>query len=288
MILYYALGGGLGHVTRAYAVLHTLERATPAVILSSSQCIVDIPPPDGVRVQNVPASFAQDRHAYRAWLVRLLAEMQPTALYLDVFPAGIVGEFCDCPELDQVPTHYVARRLRWDAYTRQVHGRTPRFHTTFILEPLEAPHLEYIDACSACIIPLSLIDPPKKLSISEGAIQEQASMLAEPFWLIVHSGSREEVHELVAYAEELRNCERSSVRLLVAAPEHHVPALPVYAHGLGPFPASTLFPFAERVISACGFNVMRQMAPFREKHHGMPFGRRFDDQYWRAAYWKQR
>jgi len=287
VILYYALGGGLGHLTRACAVLHTLECTTPAVILSSSPFSAEIPATDGVRIQSVPASFAQDRHAYRAWLVRLLAELQPTALYLDVFPAGIVGEFCDFPELDHVPVHYIARRLCWNAYAQQLRGRTSRFHSTFVLEPLEESHLEFVNSCSVRIAPLSLNDPPRKLSIVESATLEKMSALAEPFWLIVHSGNREEMHELVAYAEDLRHCERSKARLVVTAPALNVPALPVYAQSLGLIPADTLFPFAERVISACGFNIMRQMSPFRNKHYYLPFARRFDDQYWRAAYWRQ-
>jgi hypothetical protein len=287
-MLYYALGGGLGHLTRACAVLYTLECATPAVILSSSPFIADTPVSAGVQIQSIPASFARDRHAYRAWLVRLLAELQPTVLYLDVFPAGIVGEFCDFPELDQVPIHYIARRLRWDAYAQQLRGRTSRFHATFVLEPLEEAHLEFINSCSVRVAPLSLIDPPRKLSIVENATLEKMAALAEPFWLIVHSGNQGEVRELVAYAEDLRHCEGSGARLVVNAPTLNVPALPVYAQSLGLFPAGTLFPFAERVISACGFNIMRQMSAFRQKHYYLPFARRFDDQYWRAAYWRDR
>lgn len=287
MILYYALGGGLGHVTRARAVLHTLGCPTPAVILSSSPFITHVPVTDGVQIQSVPTSFAHDRHAYRAWLKQLLAELQPTALYLDVFPTGIVGEFCDFPELDQTPVYYVARRLRWSAYARQLRGRVPRFHSTLILEPLEEAHLEFINACSARVSSLSLIDPPRNLSNAENVTLEKMLASVESFWSIVHSGNRDEVRELISYAEEMRQYEGAHARLIVAAPEHNVPALPVYARKLGLFPARALFPFADRIISACGFNIMRQMAPFRQKHYSMPFARRFDDQYWRAAYWRQ-
>jgi len=42
-------------------------------------------------------------------------------------------------------------------------------------------------------------------------------------------------------------------------------------------------PIADRIITACGFNSMRQTAPYRHKHHFLPFLRRLDDQYLPAA-----
>jgi hypothetical protein len=105
--------------------------------------------------------------------------------------------------------------------------------------------------------------------------------------LIVHSGSEEEVRDLISYAEEMRHYEGTQARLMVAAPTQAVLALSPAVETLGFFPASVLFPLADRVVSGCGFNVMRQMAPFRQKHYYLPFARRFDDQYWRAAYWRK-
>src|SRR5262249_49323155 len=48
------------------------------------------------------------------------------------------------------------------------------------------------------------------------------------------------------------------------------------------YPASLLFPLAERVITACGFNVMRQTESLASIHRFLPFERRFDDQFQRA------
>ena len=49
------------------------------------------------------------------------------------------------------------------------------------------------------------------------------------------------------------------------------------------FPASYLFESAEQIVSACGFNIMRQTETFKEKHQFLPFWRRFDDQFLRAS-----
>lgn len=287
VIVYYALGGGLGHLTCARAVLYSLACESSAVILSSSPFVASLGVAEGIRIQNVPAALAYDRQAYRLWLVRWLAELQPAALYLDAFPAGIIGEFCDFPEIHHMPIHYVARRLRWQAYRPQLYGKLPTFHTTFCLEPLEAAHQEFIDACSRCIASLALVDPPGRLAPSEHAMVTRVAALTEGFWLLVHAGKAEEVHDLVTYAAELRHYAGSRAPLVVAAPTLHLSHLPPYAQSLGLFPAWALLPLAERVVSGCGFNIMRQMLPFRHKHCYLPFPRRFDDQYWRAAYWRQ-
>jgi len=54
---------------------------------------------------------------------------------------------------------------------------------------------------------------------------------------------------------------------------------PVLTHFLAPH----YFARAERVITACGFNVMRQSVNARVRHHFMPFPRPLDDQFTRAA-----
>jgi hypothetical protein len=42
-------------------------------------------------------------------------------------------------------------------------------------------------------------------------------------------------------------------------------------------------PRASRIVTACGFNVMRQTEPYRDRHTFLPFPRRYDDQFTRAA-----
>ena len=49
------------------------------------------------------------------------------------------------------------------------------------------------------------------------------------------------------------------------------------------YPITPLLPFANRIITACGFNLMRQTAAYREQHRFLPFPRHLDDQFLRAA-----
>ncbi len=54
-------------------------------------------------------------------------------------------------------------------------------------------------------------------------------------------------------------------------------------------PARRARPYAQltaRLITAAGFNIMRQAAPYRAQHRPLPFSRRFDDQFARVARWR--
>jgi hypothetical protein len=59
--------------------------------------------------------------------------------------------------------------------------------------------------------------------------------------------------------------------------------LPAGVTRIDAHPATHLYPTAEGIVTAAGFNVMLETEPYRERHHVIPFPRRFDDQFLRAA-----
>jgi predicted glycosyltransferase len=244
MIVYYAVGGGLGHLTRGLRVIEKLGLQDVVIVTAS---------PYAERVcrsfLRVPAHLEHDREAHRAWLRELGAER----LIADTFPGGIQGELCG---LD-VPIDCVTRLLRWDAYRAAVPFALPEIGTTYVVEepivplPTGAGRGGYV----ALDLSLPFVEPVEE----------------EPYWLIVHSGPEEEVRELVAYADELRAlAEKKPERVIVAS---HADV----------WPASALFPAAAKIITAAGFNVMLETEQWRAKHVAVPFARRFDDQFLRAA-----
>jgi hypothetical protein len=88
-VLYYALGGGLGHLTRALAVRRAWARTVglPFVILTN--CRAPLPEPAVV----LDLSGDEPDPAGLARLVEaLLAELAPQVLVVDAFPAGVLGE----------------------------------------------------------------------------------------------------------------------------------------------------------------------------------------------------
>lgn len=272
MLLYYAVGGGLGHLTRARAVLHTLGIDDEVVLLTSSAWARDSRVTGGLRVEPVPDAVMGPDNRYRAWLASRLDRWQPAGVFVDAFPGGLCGELCG-GVLGGVTTWHLARRLQWDRYRHELVGSPPPFAVTYRLEPLEAAHAAFLDACSADVRPLALEDPPATIVDYR---------LSEPFWLVAHSGPPAEVAELLAYARDTRAIERSAATIAVATPIDPEP-LPAGCVRIDVYPASALFARAERIFTAAGFNAMRQTTPWRHKHRFVPFPRRFDDQFTRAA-----
>src|SRR5699024_10507869 len=91
VIVVYADGGGLGHLTRIQAVRHTLGLAGPMTVLTSSPHVDDQRVVDGLRVLAIPFR-REDLAARRSWLQRTLVDLAPSLLVVDAFPAGLAGE----------------------------------------------------------------------------------------------------------------------------------------------------------------------------------------------------
>jgi hypothetical protein len=301
MIFYYAAGGGLGHLTRARAVIHTLDIREPVTILTASSFASDKRVVGDAKVINIPQSFASDLQVYRAWLGELFQESLPTKIFLDTFPRGILGEFCDFDFPNHIELFHVARYLRWAEHEEFIRGAMPVFRATYVVESLAVEQESYLNAGSEKLIPLDLIDPPPRPGEEENRflqkLQESLRQDLRPCWLIIHSGSLDEVAELLAYAGEMSEQEHANPRLILIAPEkiklsdlENISSLQTADAGSQTslehddfYPATVLFPFAARIITACGFNVMRQTESYKEKHRFIPFARRFDNQFLRAA-----
>ena len=249
MTLYYAVGGGLGHVTRARRVLAALQIAD-ATVLSSA---------------DLPAELEGKPDAHREWLIE---RVRGHRVLVDAFPAGIQGELSGT---EGVAFDYVARLLDWPAYRAAVPQPLPRFGRTYLVETLTPEHERFVAQSGGVVVPLTLAAP----------ISSASPSVARPYTLVVHSGPAAEVEELVAYAREL-----GSERLLVAT-RCEMASSPG-CERIDTNEPWNYFDGATRIVSAAGFNVMLETEPWRYKHHVLPFPRRFDDQFLRAARRKQR
>jgi hypothetical protein len=249
MIVYYAVGGGLGHVTRARRVLDAL-RIDDAVIVASAR--------------------ADERVNGRYPVVDSLDSLRPERIIVDAFPLGLRGELAGI----DAPLDYVARLLRWDEYRRCVPHPLPRFGTTYLVEPVthEVPCDRTVELSLA--IDSRSSNSEYRIENEEFLIRNSVFAIRNSYWLVVHSGPEDEVRELIAYAEELQRIENDRTRLVVVSQ---------CGIGIDVIPACSLFANAKRIISAAGFNVMLETEPYRDKHHVVPMPRRFDDQFARAA-----
>jgi hypothetical protein len=268
VILYYALGGGLGHIARARRLLAVLGLDREAALLTASPFADDPRVRGELPVVRVPARLDGDRPRFRSWLADTLAALRPEELIVDSFPGGVLGELCALP---LPPARHVARLLRWPAYAARLPAGLPRFETTYVLEPLGPEHARRLAACSRRLRALEL-----------PAAAAGAPLAGAGHWLVVHSGPDAETVELARYAAELRAIERARCPILVISPRR--PSwLPAGAEWRDLYPAAPHLPHAERVITAAGFNAIHEMAPRRERHRFIPFRRALDDQFARAG-----
>jgi hypothetical protein len=276
MNIYYAPGGGLGHLTRARAVIHTLNLQDVTIITSSpfaddKRVVGDIP------VIRLFREFEHNPQGYRKWLASLFNHHKPTEIFIDTFPGGIVGEFCGFPFSEQVKLSYVARALRWDYYSALLNGSLPRFDMVYKVEQLPSAQDEFCLANSQALQFLNLIDPFAGYEPEHWVI-EDLGLDVNKLWLIVHSNSNAETSELLALANETAASETIKPQIVVVSPEPPQ----VNVKHIDFYPASGLFPVADRIFTGCGFNAMRQTEIYKDKHYFIPFVRPFDDQQRRA------
>lgn len=268
MIAVYAMGGGLGHLARAQRVLQALGCAREeAAILSAS------PLAQGPGIVRVPRCLARSRAQFGAWLKKTLRSLAPTAVVVDAFPLGILGELADPSVLPAVPLYHVARLLKWNAYREAFAGSPRCYDATLAVEPLTPEHEAFLAGNSDEIFSLEL--PVVQKSKTENPFKRT------PCWLVVHSGSNAEVRALLAFAFRKANAENAAPHFVVVTPR--APELPAGVERISHPRAWELFPHAERIVTACGFNTMLEAAPWRSKHLFLPLERRFDDQHLRAA-----
>lgn len=274
MILYYAPGGGLGHLTRAFAlaggllkkgdgpvrIMATSRHARAA--LSAAPCPVDIP----------DSAVLATLSGYQAYLSDYLKRYQVEAVVLDTFPFGIIGEWSAlAPKLPRV---LIARYLKWAAYQERVgDNRGPYPSRCLMIEDLEEDCLSRLQVYGTVDSLGRAISFPgpvcRKESKERGREGQQ--------WLILHTGDLKEREALVAAAyrfmEETGSTAGKPVMLF---PEQEV------------YPAHELLDSCTYVVSAGGYNCVCQahLAPAGRVHFLHPFDRRYDDQHLRCRRFK--
>jgi hypothetical protein len=249
--LYYALGGGLGHLTRARSVLRTL--GVEATILTAA-----------VHDRRVTGASPVLRVTRPEDIQPAIDAFEPDRVIVDTFPAGLFGE------LGPMHIDYVARYLRWDKYLDSVPRFEPKIDNVYVLEPLEPGHEKFLRMECGVLAPLFL--PDRKAA---------ASRRTPRYTLIVHSGPASEIEELIAYAKDVCREEAVEAPIVVCAPRAmHDESLGV--RFVDEYPATELARSAARIFTAGGFNAMNEFGG-DDRHRPLPFPRKFDDQFRRVA-----
>jgi hypothetical protein len=284
MKLYYAIGGGMGHLSRAAAFFYSQNIDLSQLILLTASPHVGRILPTVCTIILAP-DLASQPEKLAAYMTDILRENAINRIYLDCFPLGIVGEWAHI-DTQNIEIIHLARLLRWQEYRRilspqWVDFSPPRFDKVYILEPLEAEHEAFLRANSAQILPLQLKYPP---AVGFDLRAYFATML--PIWLIVHSENAAELAQLYAYAQDVAQHEKRHCCFVLLTSVQLPEPLGAHTFLLDYFPAYPFFGQAERIFTAAGFNLMQELAEFRDRHHILPFPRRFDNQFLRAQRWR--
>lgn len=265
MKLFYAMGGGLGHLYRVRTFIDQRNFTSFQVLTNNPLAEKLFSPAELALVEH------ETPHGLVEQIQSALNTIPFTELYVDAFPAGLFGEI---PALNH-RTVYLARRLNWSAYKSLVKPGQLRFNETLLFEELEAEHWQVVKEVSETISSIDLHYPHAD---SSRIISRENIPHAKPVWLIVHSFIREEVEMLVQYAKEVARLEKQDPVFIVLSDQQIVEEN-VFCYTW--FPAQDWFPLATRIFTGGGFNVLKQAVPYAEKITAIPFPRRYDDQAWR-------
>jgi hypothetical protein len=272
MTLFYAMGGGMGHVYRIWVFIQHFKITNYKIICSN---------PLVRKLFTEEQIIFLDPDPYEASWEKFVQDTLPTlnvsALYVDTFPGGIVGELSGLSF--NFPVFYVARRIRWQHYQDLIEDFNVSFSKVYLLEPLESTHEAFIHQHSVQSEPLYLNYPDGSVK----SIPTELIPVQKPLWLIVHAFDTEETEALLRYAKDVASITQSNPYVVVLSDQ------PIEVHEgtcLSYFPAVDWFPLAEKIFTAGGFNTVQQALPYLDKVVFMPFPRKFDDQAWRINFVK--
>ncbi len=332
-ILFYAQGGGLGHLQRSIHMINILQLfsnddiSCQVFVASSSPYLTDYLnnyiakiAVSNPKLENksqhikpilIPQNFENDlkndlKHGlenYQKWLVKQINDLNISEIYLDVFPCGLVGEWNNMVELlanyqreanfSEIKFYSISRHLKWQNY-KQLITKPLFFEASFVVEALESEHLAFITQHSKSVKTLKLI--PLQHNSQNNLQTNSQNNLETPFWLIIHSEPLEELLILLEYTLEKQLIQKSNSKIIIISQiskDKFIEFLQEITNIIqidlncieiiNTYDTHNLIIHAEKIISACGFNVMQECESFSNKHEYIPFERRYDDQFWRAS-----
>ena len=267
MILYYALGGGLGHVARSFALIARAPKSLlPRIrLLVSSRSAHVAEPHSPCPMDRVPERAMADRSVYARFLADYLAEHRFSHIVIDTFPFGLLGELkYIAPDLPRV---LVGRYLRWEAYCERCGdaGDAAWPQAAVMIEEQDRAYLDAMERKSRVVTarwPISLAEPAAEVTPVD-----------RPACCVVHSGPAGEIGRLVEIANRVM-LERG----IKGSPE-------IFTPGKGVFPVEAVLPRFTDVVAGAGYAACAasEVLAGRVQYHLHPFPRRFDDQALRLS-----
>jgi len=259
MIVFYAPGGGLGHLQRVRRFAKQ-RGINDFMVISNNPSAAQLFNPDVVRVLPNEESAGE-------FVAEVLRELKPEIFFVDTFPSGVFGELRG--SMFPGTVNYFGRRLKWDNY-REVLPEEDlmRFGTAFLFEELEQEHENFIRQYAANVVSFEL-DVEFEQPHNEPHVDE--------IWMVVHTFLKEEVESLVDDALDIAAKEGLSPTIFLFS-DIKVKRDNIFHQS---DPPTKWYSRATRIFCGGGFNTLLELRPYRKKVRAVPFPRRYDDQAWR-------
>jgi hypothetical protein len=284
-VLYYALGGGLGHLTRGLAIARRFEQVSslPFAVLTNCRAAIRSATP----VLRLEDAANPEADALSGLLQALVEALQPTVLAVDAFPAGILGE---------LPAMLLRCACRKVAILRRLQGRwaqrwnLPRvlgecYDATALVEPgsritAHPAQLRTIETAPVLICDAGELLPPAEARRRLAGPLRPGEDVDAPLVCAVATGTKPfDLGLLQAARRAVRAVSaRAALRFVTPFPGSTEPRETV-SH----FPLMELFAGIELVIGAAGYNLYHETGATRTPAILVPQSRRYDDQFARAA-----
>lgn len=262
MILYYALGGGLGHISRSFALIsHAPKPLQPRIrLLISSKSAYVARPHSPCPVDEVPRWAMAGKGRYPQFLADHFKQHGFSCIVIDTFPFGLLGELKHAaPELPRV---LVGRYLRWGAYIDRC-GETDDAVWPQVAVMIEQQQDEYLEQMERNG---RVINAPWPISLARLADAEGPA--EKPACCVVHSGTPSETRRLMSAARNIMSGHR-----MAGPPELFTPEK-------GLFPLERHMLRFSDIVTGAGYGSCAAASVLngRIRYHLHPFPRRFDDQ----------
>ncbi len=277
-VFYYALGGGLGHLTRAEAIHRAFRRRSnePFVVLDNCRVAARVTSPRLV-LEDRP-----DSSALAALISALLSSLKPKALVVDAFPAGILGELASLLGQTEPVKLAVVRRLRAEWVERwNLTELVPRaYHRVLYVEPgSELPGLEPLPSARR-VPPVLVREPDEVLSRKEARrildIPDETLAVAA----VVSELTPAAQGLLSAAARAAERATAGAAWFRVVSPQ---PVARFAEQRLEHFPLMEWMRAFDVVVGGSGYHLCHETDALGVPAVLVPQVRRYDDQFARAA-----
>ncbi|QSQ21843.1 hypothetical protein JY651_42970 [Pyxidicoccus parkwayensis] len=255
--LIYALGGGMGHLTRSSALARAAARRGHAVTLLTNSPFASGLPLEvllgpGVKVLRLDAEL--DKHAVREVVALCLHDLRPDLFVVDTFPRGLGGELASLLPEVRARKVLVHRDLN-PKYVARFDLASAVDAFDLVLVPGEdAPFAGHARAVRTA--PWLLLEAEELLSRKEARARlGVAAGDSRPVVAVMGCGTASEVDEAGTLAASLRSLlgDAARVRWLVPPGPSAAPAgcVPVW-------PALAVLPGVDVLVGAGGYNTVHE------------------------------